>query len=128
VHDFIDEWVSAPYEPCRKDSVIILAGLDRLSEDAQTRFGEALSELSGDRVEPLCRALADMGEVLGPDVKQDTEHTTTTGFFSRFRKLVTIGYFTTPVGMQDLGYVGNRPLISYDGPPAEALRKAGVKL
>jgi len=38
------------------------------------------------------------------------------------------GYFTTPVGMEDLGYVGNRPTDSFAGPPEAALRMAGVKV
>jgi hypothetical protein len=30
------------------------------------------------------------------------------------------------VGMKDIGYVGNVPLATFDGPPIEALKKAGL--
>lgn len=114
VHDFLNEWVSAPYEPCRADADIILGGLDALAASAQSEYGQALTALSGDRLGQLCRSMAE------PGAHAD--------FFARFRKLVTIGYFTTAPGMEALGYVGNRPLASFEGPPVEALRKAGVKV
>ena len=37
-----------------------------------------------------------------------------------------LGFYTTPVGRKDLQYVGNVPLKSFDGPPIEALKKAGL--
>ena len=42
------------------------------------------------------------------------------------QQLVAAGYYTTPQGMRDIGYVGNVPLAKYDGPPQEVLRKIGV--
>ena len=36
------------------------------------------------------------------------------------------GFYTTPVGMKDIGYTGNVPLEKFDGPPLEALKKAGL--
>jgi hypothetical protein len=30
------------------------------------------------------------------------------------------------VGMKDIGYTGNTPLAKFDGPPLEALKKAGL--
>ena len=45
-------------------------------------------------------------------------------FFARFRDLTAGGFYTTPVGMKDIGYVGNVPLEKFDGPPLEVLKKA----
>jgi len=28
--------------------------------------------------------------------------------------------------MKDIGYVGNRPMVAYHGPPPEVLRKVGL--
>jgi len=47
-------------------------------------------------------------------------------FFAKFRDLTAGGFYTTPVGMKDIGYVGNVPLERFDGPPIEALEKAGL--
>ena len=47
-------------------------------------------------------------------------------FFAKFRDLTAGGFYTTPVGMKDIGYVGNVPLERFDGPPLELLKKAGL--
>ncbi len=47
-------------------------------------------------------------------------------FFAKFRDLTAGGFYTTPVGMNDIGYRGNVTLEKFDGPPVEALKKAGL--
>lgn len=47
-------------------------------------------------------------------------------FFDRIRGLVLTGYYTTKMGFDDLGYVGNRPNL-WDGPPQDVLDKHGLK-
>ena len=43
-------------------------------------------------------------------------------FFSKLRTLVFGGYFTSPEGMVDIGYIGNIPIIGdYPGPTDEAM-------
>ena len=42
------------------------------------------------------------------------------------RNLCAGGYYSTPEGWKAIGYVGNVPLITFDGPPNEVLEKAGV--
>lgn len=120
VHDFIDEWVSAPYAPCRADRGVILEGLDWLDSHSRAVHARPVGELPRESGQALMDLLADSGQGVVSGAPE--------GFFGRFRKLVAIGYFTTPVGMQDLGYVGNRPTDSFDGPPEAALRGAGVKV
>ena len=46
-------------------------------------------------------------------------------FFSRLRNLTLTGYYTTKMGIDDLGYVGNRPNL-WDGVPQEVLDKHGL--
>jgi len=46
-------------------------------------------------------------------------------FFSRMRNLVLTGYYTTRMGLDDLGYKGNVPNI-WDGVPQEVLDKHGL--
>jgi len=43
-------------------------------------------------------------------------------FFSRLRRLVFGGYFTSPEGVEDIGYIGNVPIAGdYPGPTDEAM-------
>ena len=46
-------------------------------------------------------------------------------FFSTLRDLVVTGYFTSEVGIKDLGYKGNQPNI-WDGVPKEILKEHGL--
>jgi len=46
-------------------------------------------------------------------------------FFNLVRNLTLTGYYTTKMGLDDLGYVGNRPNV-WDGVPAEVLKDHDV--
>jgi hypothetical protein len=46
-------------------------------------------------------------------------------FFSLMRNLTVCGYYTSEVGIADLGYKGNQPNI-WDGVPQEVLDKHGL--
>lgn len=46
-------------------------------------------------------------------------------FFKRMRNLTLTGYYTSKMGIDDLGYVGNRPNI-WDGVPQDVLDKHGL--
>ena len=119
VVDFIDEWISAPYPQQRGDREVILPGLLWIEAEAQKRFGKAFPALS----EAQQSAIAD--DICSP-AKAKPEFATAVKFFGRFRDLTAGGFYTTPVGMKDIGYTGNVSLEKFDGPPLEALRKAGL--
>jgi gluconate 2-dehydrogenase gamma chain len=46
-------------------------------------------------------------------------------FFSLFRDLVASGFWSSRIGIEDIGYLGNRGAI-WDGPPKEVLDKMGL--
>jgi gluconate 2-dehydrogenase gamma chain len=46
-------------------------------------------------------------------------------FFTLLRNFVVTGFYTTQVGFNDLGYVGNRPN-NWDGVPDDVLKQYGV--
>lgn len=46
-------------------------------------------------------------------------------FFNSFRDLTASGFWSSKIGIADLGYGGNRPSV-WEGPPAEVLRKLGL--
>ena len=119
VVDFIDEWVSAPYPQQRADREVILPGLLWIEAESQQRFGKAFPALN----EAQQSAIAD--DICSP-AKVKPEFASASKFFAKFRDLTAGGFYTTPVGMKDIGYTGNVALDRFDGPPLEALKKAGL--
>ncbi len=47
-------------------------------------------------------------------------------FFRSFRDLTATGFWTTKMGFDDLGYMGNTVVPKWDGCPPEQLRKLGL--
>jgi hypothetical protein len=119
VHDFIDEWISAPYPDQQKDRDIVVPGLGWIDAEAWRRFGKNFADLEEKQKTAICDDLCH-----APDAKP--EHSEGAKFFAKFRDLTTSGFFTTPEGMKDLGYVGNMPLAEFKGPPREVLEKLGL--
>lgn len=118
VPDFIDEWISAPYPQQAGDRRTLLDGLAWIDAEAQRRFQQAFAKLS------VAEQTA-LGEDLARP-KPNPEHKKAAAFFKRFRDLTAGGYYTTPEGMKAIGYVGNVPSATFDGPPPEALRHVGL--
>ncbi|MEI6794635.1 MAG: gluconate 2-dehydrogenase subunit 3 family protein [Verrucomicrobiota bacterium] len=119
VQDFVDEWISAPYENCAADKPIITSGLDWIDAEAGRRFQKKFTELDESQ---KCK-IAD--DICGKTpVKKEFKGQQ--NFFSRFRSLAAGGYYTTPQGMKDVGYVGNVPSVDFAGPTPEALKHLGL--
>jgi hypothetical protein len=55
-----------------------------------------------------------------PDMQQGV------AFFNRMRDLTASGFFTSKMGIEDLGYMGNRPG-KWEGVPADVLRQYGMQ-
>lgn len=47
-------------------------------------------------------------------------------FFNRFRDLVASGFWSSKMGMEDLRFLGNRPVPVWNGCPEPVLRQLGV--
>jgi hypothetical protein len=116
---FIDEWISSYYDETMKDRPIVLAGLTWLDAEANRRHGATFATLT----EAQQAGLAD--DICGAKPVK-TEHKPGQEFFKRFRHLTAGGYYTTPQGMRELGYVGNTPSANFDGPTPEALKHLGL--
>ncbi|MDX1647539.1 MAG: gluconate 2-dehydrogenase subunit 3 family protein [Longimicrobiales bacterium] len=126
-HDFIDEWVSAPYESNGRDLILIRGGLIWLDREAERRFGSPGPDGSlrfGDLLAAQRRAICD-------DICYEPEaiegYETAARFFDRVRALTSTAFWTTTEGMTDLEYVGNVPLQRWDPPPPEVLRHIGLE-
>ncbi len=101
VHEFIDEWISAPYP------------------DQQKRFGTNFADLVRRQQTQICDDICYVP-------KAKPEFKTAAQFFKKFRDLTSGGFYTTPEGMKDIGYVGNLPLDKFEGPPPEVLKQLGL--
>ena len=47
-------------------------------------------------------------------------------FFNRFRDLTATGFWSSKMGVDDLGYIGNTAVAEWNGCPDEQLKKLGV--
>jgi Gluconate 2-dehydrogenase subunit 3 len=119
VQDFIDEWISSPYPAQAGDRRIILEGLKWIEDNAQRQFGKAFADLAYEQQSTIC-------EDISSATKAKPEHKKAVPFFKRMRDLVAGGYYTTPEGMKAIGYVGNMPSGTFEGPPLEALKHVGL--
>ena len=121
VVDFIDEWISAPYKENRQDRPVILEGLVWLDREAAARYGpgSSFAAISHEQQTAICDDIC-LVEKAKPQFAKAAK------FFARCRDLTAGGFYTTPQGRQDLRYVGNVPLLHFDGPPPEVLKKVGL--
>jgi len=119
VADFIDEWVSAPYPDNARDRGTIVAGLRWLDGASRTRAGAVFADSTDAQRQALCAEIS-------LDAPAHTEAGTASRFFRSFRDLAAVGYYTTPVGMKEIGYVGNVPLARFEGPPADVIQRLGL--
>jgi hypothetical protein len=119
VPEFLDEWVSAPYPEQAIDRPLLLDGLDWVDAESKRLFLVGFEELDAAQQTHVCERFADRS-------KAAAIHPNAAKFFKRFRDLAFGGYVTTAEGMKALGYTGNIPLSSFEGPPPEALRHLGL--
>lgn len=116
VADFIDEWVSAPYPQQDADRRLIRGGILWLDRESRTRFDHEFIETTREERQSLAGDIR-LPETASPPLQLGAR------FFSRIRRLAIIGFYSTPAGWKDIGYVGNRPLKEFSGPPPEVLTK-----
>lgn len=119
VVDFLDEWMSAPYPDQRRDRTMILDGLAWLDAEGQRRFGHDFATLSDVEARAICDEICHA-------LRARPERAQAAAFFARYRDLTAGGFYTTPVGTKDLKFVGNVPMVTFDGPPKAVLQKVGL--
>jgi Gluconate 2-dehydrogenase subunit 3 len=119
VVDFLDEWVSAPYSVQQKDRALILEGLLWVDAEASRRFAKQFAELDESAQHAICDDVC-YEKTARPQFAGAAK------FFARYRDLTAGGFYTSPEGRKDLGYMGNVPLPKFSGPSPEVLRKVGL--
>ena len=119
VHDFINEWISAPYAAHARDRALIVDGLAWMDAESRRRFSAPFHTLSMARQHAICDDICH-------EPTATPEFKGAAAFFRRYRDLTAGGFYTTPAGMKDIGYVGNVAMPAFKGPPRAVLEKLGL--
>ncbi len=93
-------------------------GLMWIDQESRKRFNLDFKDLEAARQKEI------LDDIAYPDeVKPEFTHGAR--FFSNLRNLVATGFFTSKMGIEDLGYVGNTPNV-WDGVPEDVLKAHGL--
>jgi hypothetical protein len=101
IHDFVDEWISAPYPEQQSDRAIVQGGLTWLDQESAKRYGQDFTALTDAQRVELMGVMAGLADFI---------------FFKRLRTLVVAAYFSSDAGFKDIGYSGNVALDSFPAP------------
>jgi gluconate 2-dehydrogenase gamma chain len=102
-----------------RHQIPLRGGIKWLDIHCLKKFNAAFVDCNADQQIELVDEIA-YPEKAKPEVQQGVS------FFNLMRDLTATGFFTSKMGIDDLGYVGNRPN-QWDGVPQEVLNQYGVK-
>jgi hypothetical protein len=94
-------------------------GLKWLDMQCAKRFDKAFVECTSAQQIEVVNDIA-FPEQAKPGMEQGV------AFFNKMRDLTATGFFTSQIGIKDLGYVGNKPN-RWNGVPKEIMEEFGVK-
>lgn len=92
-------------------------GLKWLDVQCQKRYGHAFIKCKEEQQLELVDAIAYPGRAK-PEMQQGV------AFFSLMRNLTASGFYTSEMGVKDIGYVGNKPGV-WNGVPDDVLKEHG---
>ena len=116
VPNFI-EFMAKDHPPFQTE---LRGGLMWLDHKSNTEFNTEFKSLQ----EEQQRSLLDQIAYYDPEIPME-EQSLEIQFFSNMRNLTLTGYYTTKIGIEDLGYKGNMPNV-WDGVPEDILEQHGV--
>lgn len=93
-------------------------GLRWLDMQMLNRHNNTFKDCSAEQQLALVREIAYPGKAR-PEMQQGV------AFFNRMRSLTATGFFTSKMGMDDIGYVGNKPN-QWNGVPDDVLKQYGL--
>ncbi|WP_128545437.1 gluconate 2-dehydrogenase subunit 3 family protein [Larkinella soli] len=93
-------------------------GLRWLNNKCVSRYGKPFAQLTKEQQIELVELIAYPGKAT-PDMKQGET------FFTNMRNLVMTGFYTSKIGIADIGYVGNTPN-EWKGVPDDVLKQYGL--
>jgi len=115
---FIDHQLSVRETP-DEDRVAMRGGLAWLNTESRKRFRKNYASLSAEQRHQI------LDDIAWP-AKAKPEFSHGTAFFSDFRDLVGMGFFSSAMGWKDLRYEGNVFNPNWQGCPEPAMKKLGV--
>lgn len=118
VPEFMD-WLLADREASESSKVSMRGGLRWLDNEARDRFSTSFVGAN----DAQRRAILD--DIAWP-AKAPPHMTQGVAFFNRMRDFTASGFFSSAMGWQDVQYIGNVSLPSWDGCPQPALDKLNV--
>lgn len=121
VAEFINEWISAPYEEHHESCEAIRGGLGWLNLESCRRFEKRFDEITKTQQTEIVNDICD-------STKAKPEHKVGASFFKKFRKLAVGGYYTHSSTWRHLGYMGNVTIAgAYPGVPDDIIKKYGLE-
>jgi len=107
-------------------------GLAWINSVSERRFGHGFAEATESERTAILDEIAyskdeqeDEAEMREPrDLRVMVKHGPS--FFNSFRDLTASGFWSSKIGVDDLGYVGNRFVAEWKGAPPEVLAKLGL--
>ncbi len=114
----VPEFIAFIVKDMESHQLPLRGGMMWLDHQATKKFDQVFLTCNVDQQKELLDEIAYPDDA-SPDVTQGVK------FFTRMRNLVLTGYYTTRMGIDDLGYQGNTPN-SWDGVPSDVLAKHGL--
>lgn len=114
----VPEFISFIARDIQSHQLPLRGGMMWLDHEATKRFNQTFILCSGDQQKELLDTIA-YPEAAAPESAQGVK------FFNLMRNLVLTGYYTSRMGIDDLGYQGNTPN-TWDGVPDAVLAKHGL--
>ena len=115
VPDFI-EFIA---KDMKHHQVPLRGGIKWLDLQCMRQYNKPFSDCSSTQQIEMVDQIA-FPEQAKPEMQQGV------AFFNRMRDLTACGFFTSKIGIADLGYAGNQPN-QWDGVPQEVLNQYGMK-
>lgn len=101
------------------DTTTIRGGLAWLDRECQSRFRRRFVECDD------AQRAAVLDDIAWP-ARSKPEHSQGVAFFNRFRDLVATAFWSSQMGVEDIGYMGNHPVQEWNGCPDAQLRQLGL--
>ncbi|MDH5234797.1 MAG: gluconate 2-dehydrogenase subunit 3 family protein [Gemmatimonadota bacterium] len=93
-------------------------GLAWMNAECRRRFDKGFVSCTVPQRHEVLDAIA-FPQRAAPEMRAGVE------FLNRFRNLTASGYYSSRIGIADLGYVGNRPVAEWEGTPPEVMKWLG---
>lgn len=101
------------------EPTLVRGGLAWLDRECQSRFRRRFVECDDTQRAGV------LDDIAWP-ARAKPEHSQGVAFFNRFRDLIATAFWSSRIGVEDIGYMGNHPVLEWKGCPEPQLRKLGL--